>query len=133
MCSNCREALKAAVALYEGDFMGGFSLADNSPFELWLLAKREHCHRQAVETLERLARFYEETADFARAIECARRLLVLESWRESYHRLLMRNLAEAGQRKAALAQYEQCCQQLAKELGVEPSAETRKLYEGIRD
>jgi DNA-binding SARP family transcriptional activator len=113
--------------------MAGFSLTDNSPFELWRLAKREHYHRQAMETLERLARFYEVTGDFARAVECARRLIIFESWREEYHRLLMRNLAHAGQRKAALAQFEQCQKELAKELGVEPSAETRKLYQQIRE
>jgi DNA-binding SARP family transcriptional activator len=123
LCSNCQE----------GDFMAGFSLTDNSPFELWRLAKREHYHRQAMETLERLAQFYEETADFARAVECARRLIIFESWWEEYHRLLMRNLAHAGQRQAALTQYEQCRQELAKELGVEPSAETQELYEAIRD
>jgi DNA-binding SARP family transcriptional activator len=60
-------------------------------------------------------------------------LILLKSWRESFHRLLMRNLAQAGQRKAALAQYEQCQQELAKELGVEPSARTRRLYEQLRD
>ena len=86
-----------------------------------------------LDILSCLGGFYEETGDFARAAEYARRLIVLESWRESYHRLLMRNLAQAGQRKAALAQYEQCRQELAKELSIEPSAKTRKLYEGIRD
>jgi DNA-binding SARP family transcriptional activator len=86
-----------------------------------------------LDILDRLGGYYEETGDYARAAEYARRLIVLESWRESFHRLLMRNLAQAGQRKAALAQYERCRQQLAKELGIEPSARTRRLYEQLRD
>lgn len=133
LCANCREALKAAVDLYGGDFMAGFSLPDSQPFELWLLAKQEHYHRQALKILGRLAGCYERMGDFARATECARSLILLESWQESYHRLLMRNLAQAGQRMAALAQYESCRQQLAKELGIEPSAQTQQLYERIRD
>jgi adenylate cyclase len=45
----------------------------------------------------------------------------------------MRALALSGQRSAALAQYETCRRLLAEELGVEPGAETTRLYEQIRD
>jgi len=57
----------------------------------------------------------------------------LEPWQEEAHREIMRLLALSGQRTAALAQYEACQHSLVEELGVEPSAETRALYEGIRD
>jgi predicted ribonuclease YlaK len=42
-------------------------------------------------------------------------------------------LTLSGQRGAALAQYETCRRVLAEELGVEPAAETRRLYQQIRD
>jgi predicted ATPase len=45
----------------------------------------------------------------------------------------MRLLMLSGQRGTALAQYETCRRLLAEELGVEPAAETTKLYEQIRD
>jgi ABC-type oligopeptide transport system substrate-binding subunit len=45
---------------------------------------------------------------------------------------LMRLLAYSGQRGAALAQYETCCQVLRDELGVEPTEETRALCEQIQ-
>jgi len=44
----------------------------------------------------------------------------------------MRLLVEAGQPAAALHHYRQCEEVLGRELGVEPEAETRLLYEGIR-
>jgi hypothetical protein len=44
----------------------------------------------------------------------------------------MRLLALEGERGAALAQYENCRKILTQELGVEPSAYTRELYEQIR-
>ena len=44
---------------------------------------------------------------------------------------MMRVLALEGQRGAAIAQYEKCRRVLAEELGVEPSSETRALYESI--
>ena len=45
----------------------------------------------------------------------------------------MRLLALSGQRGAALAQYETCRRALREELDVAPGAETRQLYERIRD
>jgi predicted ATPase len=45
----------------------------------------------------------------------------------------MRLLARTGQRAAALAQYETCHRALEVHLGVEPAAQTIRLYEQIRD
>ena len=133
LCTHCREGLKTAAALFQEEFMTGFSLPGSPPFELWLLTKQERYHRQVLEILGRLGAFYEETGDFGRAAECARRMVALEPWRESSHRLLMRTLAQAGQDRAALTQYERCRQILAEELDVEPSKRTQRLYERIRD
>ena len=63
----------------------------------------------------------------------ASRLLAFDPWREEAHRQRMSALARAGQRSAALAQYQTCRRILDKELGVEPSAETTALYEQIRN
>lgn len=62
----------------------------------------------------------------------ARRELELEPWDEEAHRLLMRALANSGQRSAALGQYETCRRLLKQELGAEPSLETRELSESIK-
>ena len=61
------------------------------------------------------------------------RLIELEPWDELAHTHLMRLLAQAGQRSAALAQYETCRRMLMEEFGVKPSAATKQLYEQIRD
>ncbi|MFN2138036.1 MAG: ATP-binding protein [Candidatus Promineifilaceae bacterium] len=133
LCTTCLEALKTAAALYEGEFMSGFSLSTSPSYELWLVSRQERYRRQALEILGRLGSFYEKAGDFGQAAACARQLVALEPWRESSHRLLMRNLAQAGQRRAALAQYERCRQLMDEDLGVEPSNKTRQLYEQIRD
>jgi adenylate cyclase len=133
LCAVCQEALKAAVALYQGEFMAGFSVPGSPDFEFWLLSRQERYHRRALEVLGRLGAFYEETGAFSQAVGCAQRLVGLEPGRQSFHRLLMRNLVQAGQREAAMAQYARCRQLLAEDLGVEPSEQTRRLYELIRD
>ena len=65
---------------------------------------------------------------------CSAMLAVSWRWslrREEAHRQLMWALAVAGQRTAALAQFNQCRQVLLAELGVEPDTATVELYEQI--
>ncbi len=125
--------LEEATALYRGHFLEGFFVKGCRAFEDWSLLLRERLHRQALTALHRLAGHYEQRGEYERACECARRQIALEPWQEEAHQQLMRLLALSGQRSAALAQYETCLGLLAEELGVEPAAETTKLYEQIRD
>jgi predicted ATPase/DNA-binding SARP family transcriptional activator len=126
-------ALQAAVGLYRGPFLEGFSLNDSPAFEEWVLSKREYLNRLALQGLHSLAEQAEATGDYAQGLVYARRQLELEPWLEEAHQQVMRLLAQGGQRSAALVQYEACQQLLMKELGVQPSAETTRLYEAIRD
>lgn len=124
--------LERALALYRGEFLSGFSLPDAPAYETWLLLWRERLHQQALSGLERLAGHYLEAGDYAAAQRYARRQLELDNWREIGHTQLMQALALAGDRTAALAQYENCRRLLAEGLGVEPAAETVALYESIK-
>lgn len=132
-CPACLIRLREASAMYGGDFLGGFSLKDNEPFNEWVLYQREHLHRRALDALEILVRHALDTADYIEAQVYAERQVMLEPWYEEGHRHLMRALAAMGHRSAALARYETCRRILAAELGVEPSTETRAVYERIRD
>jgi DNA-binding SARP family transcriptional activator/predicted ATPase len=125
--------LEEAVALYQGSFLEGFSLKDSPAFEDWSLLMRERFQRQALTALHQLAGYYEQRGEYERACEAAWRQVELEPWQEEAHQQLMRALALNNQRSAALAQYETCRRLLAEELGVEPAAETTRLYEQIRD
>jgi ABC-type transport system substrate-binding protein/DNA-binding SARP family transcriptional activator len=124
--------LKSAISLYRGAFLEGFSLPDSPEFDTWLSIEREALHRQALSALYQLAEGSEQQGQPEEAIRYAHRQLDLEPWLEEAHRQVMRLLAQRGQRASALAQYEACRKALAKELSVEPSAETVALYEKIR-
>jgi DNA-binding SARP family transcriptional activator len=126
-------ALQAAVNLYRGPFLEGFSLNDSPAFEEWVLGKREYLNRLAFQGLHSLAAEAEAAGNYEQGLVYARRQLELEPWLEEAHQQVMRLLAQDGQRSAALAQYEACQALLMKELGVQPSAETTRLYETIRD
>jgi DNA-binding SARP family transcriptional activator len=126
-------ALEQAIVLYRGSFLEGFSIRDSAAFEEWTLFAGERLARQMSSALHHLAATYEQQGEYHRAESFARQQLELEPWNEGAHRQLMRALALDGKRSVALAQYQTCRRLLAKELAVEPAAETTALYEKIRD
>lgn len=132
-CLPCMGRMEEMARLYRGRFLGGFFLADSTAFEEWASLRREHLQRQVMEALGYLVEYYERRGDVARATQVACRQVQMEPWLEEAHRELMRLLALAGRRSAALAQYRTCQAALADELGVEPTAETTAIYQQIRD
>lgn len=131
-CALCASRMQQAVDLYRGKFLQEFFLEDSAEFEEWALARREATHQRALDALAHLANYYEQHGDLAATRRAALRQLELDPWREQAHRQMMRALVTEGQRNAALAQYETCRRVLAQELGVEPSIETRELFEKIK-
>ncbi len=132
-CLACIRRLERMVDLYQGEFLGQFSLADSAGFEEWASLEREWFHHEMMSGLASLADYYERRGDLERAQRYARRQVEMEPWHESAHRRLIALLARDGQRSAALAQYKTCRERLAAELNVEPTGETTRLYERIRD
>jgi predicted ATPase/DNA-binding SARP family transcriptional activator len=131
-CAECAAHLAQAMKLVRGPFLAGFSLPDCPAFDEWLFFQRERLQLQITAALEQLADFHERAGDEAEAETYVRRLLEFDPLHEQTHRQLMRLLAGAGRRSAALAQYETCRRLLADELGVSPAPETTLLAEQIR-
>jgi len=124
------EDLERATALYKGPFLEGLSLSEG-PFEDWLMAERQRLGDLALGALTRLVDRYAEAGAVEPAIQTGLRLLALDPLQETMHRVLMRLRAQRGQRGAALRQYQACADILRRELGVEPEAETQRLYRKI--
>src|SRR5512137_1032168 len=72
------EKLEQAIALYRGNFLEGFSLADCPAFEEWVLITRERLRRQASSALHSLASAREQRGETKAAQEYAWRLLEME-------------------------------------------------------
>jgi predicted ATPase len=96
-----------------------------------MLGEQVRLRDSAVDVLRRLIESYRRRGEFRFGVHYARRLVTLEPLSEEAHRDLMRLCALAGQRSRALAHYEELLKVLRDELGVEPLAETRRLYESI--
>lgn len=125
---------ETAASLYAGDLATGFS-CESSTYDDWIGRKREKLHRQALDLFFQLGeQSLAQGADaISRAQAFAQRQLTLEPWREEAHRQLMMAYALAGDRAAAVRQFDICADILADELGVSPAPETFSLFESIRD
>lgn len=131
-CDECLPLLSEAAQRYTGDFLTGFTLADSPGFDEWQAFETERLRLALAGALARLGEAYHARAEYATAIDHARRWVALDLLHEPAHRQLMQLYAQAGQQTAALRQYERCCELLNEELGVPPAPETTLLYEQIR-
>ncbi len=131
-CDACQTTLTQAVALYRGDFLSGFTLPDCPQFDEWQFFQAESLRQELAATLEQLIHGHRSRGEFEAAIACARRQLALDPLHEPAHRQLMALYAAAGQRAAALRQYDECARVLEAELGAPPADETTQLYAAIK-
>lgn len=117
--------VEAALQLYRGDFLAGF-------YEDWALLEVEQYRLVYLNTLYNLIDFY-APSNLNRALDYGQRFLAVDPLREDVHRRVMDMLRKSGQLVAALNQYDTCRRVLESELGVEPSLETRRIFEQVRD
>ncbi len=118
-------AYENAVTLYRGEFMQG-------SYEPWVEEQRTYYREQYLRLLEALAGVAQKTGDWPKSMRLAQRILHEDQFREDIHCLILRAHAALGNRRAVNEHFEALKRLLQKELGVEPSSETRKLYEELR-
>jgi DNA-binding SARP family transcriptional activator len=119
------EALQQAVDLYRGDLLEG-------SYEDWCVYKRERLQHLYLAILRKLMASCEAHREYEAGICYGMRILGYDRACERAHRRLMRLHYLAGDRAAALRQYEHCVTALDEELGVMPDKRTLALYEQLR-
>jgi DNA-binding SARP family transcriptional activator/tetratricopeptide (TPR) repeat protein len=117
-CINCYEE---AIALYRGEFVQG-------GYDDWVEEPRAYYREQYLRMLEALAAVALKTEDWPRSLKLSQQILREDSFREDIHCMVMRAQGATGNRAAVKEQYEVLRRLLRKELGVEPAAETQKVY-----
>lgn len=125
--------MQEASELYRGHFLEHFHLSHSDCFLEWVGSHHEVFKNKIITVLEQLSGIYERENDFSEAVVCAHKLVAIEPWSEGPRRMLIRLLAASGQEVAALAQCDSCRNMLRDELGVDPSAETIKLFEHVSE
>jgi DNA-binding SARP family transcriptional activator/Tfp pilus assembly protein PilF len=122
----------SAVELYTGEFLSGFHLGGAPDFELWMDAERHRLRATAARSALELAAGCRSAQRPLEAVRWVRRAIEIEPLEERPNRMLIELLAEAGDRRAALAAYDRFTQRLARELDVGPDRETRRIADGVR-
>ena len=119
--SNAQALAKAAVTYFRGPLLPG------EDSELVTRA-RQHVADVHGEALAILADAAIAQHRWVSAIEAARTLVAIQPLEEANHRRLLLALDGAGDRAGALQAYETYREVLARELGIDPSADTEKLH-----
>jgi ATP/maltotriose-dependent transcriptional regulator MalT/DNA-binding SARP family transcriptional activator len=117
--------LRAAVAVHRGEFLADLTAP-------WIDRQREETDRQLVAAAKELATLELEWKEPKAAVRPLEKLLELEPYDEEAHRLLMRAHHESGDHALAVRHYQALEAMLHRDLGAEPEAATRELYQRIR-
>ncbi len=112
------------LELYRGPFMAG------DAEQAWQLPPRERLRARFVRAMTSIGRLWEEAGQWDRALGCYEKCLEADPLAEPFYRRLIAGYLRLERRAEAIEAFSRCRSALAG-LGVEPSAETRALYEKI--
>src|SRR5262249_45023608 len=125
LVASSAQVLKTAEELYRGKLLEGW-------YSDWCLYERERLQHMYLAMLDKLMEYSEAHQEYETGQTYGMRALRYDRARERTHRRMMRLQYLAGDRTAALYQYERCAAALQEELGVQPAQSTVVLYEKIR-
>jgi LuxR family maltose regulon positive regulatory protein len=121
---KCARAYEEAIALYRGEFMNGC-------YDMWMEEPRAYYSEQYLRMLMTLGEIAQNNADWTRSLELSQKILRDDPFREDIHCRMMKAHAALGNRVAVKEQFETLRKLLQKELGVEPAADTQRLYKEL--
>ncbi len=116
------EQLKQAIDLYDGDLLEGVD-------EEWCLYERERLSIMHLNTMLKLMVYHRVSRSYPLGLEFGERILSFDNTRENVHREMMQLYWLMGEPQLALVQYHHCEQILRDQVGVEPTEETKNLYQ----
>ncbi len=125
------QATLDAIGLMKGPLLDGL-YGQQAEFEDWIVSERQRFSIMSQTLLERAAKYAQQQGQMAEALEFARRMVALDPLRDASQAVLIRILAQRGERAAAVQQFNNYEETLRKELGVGPGGELLKLMEEIR-
>jgi DNA-binding SARP family transcriptional activator len=113
------------IEVYVGPFLG------NEPDEPWSLPMRDRQRQRFVRTIVEMSRYWQQTGQPEQAVDLLERALEADNVAENLYRQLMTCHAQLGRSADAAETYNRCRKTLAAVLKVEPSPETRALFDKI--
>ncbi len=130
-CQVCSPLLERAVALYQGDFMAGYSPRNAAGFDEWRAQMGQLLRAEYLHALARLVKGYYKLGQYEKAIQNAQRWLAGDPYNEEAHSLIIRSYAHNEQPSTAAAHYRAYKRLIAKKLDILPGAEITAIYKHI--
>lgn len=124
LCADQAEQLRQATQLYQGDLLEGW-------YQDWCILERDRLQNMYLAMLDKLVAYSEANQTYEASLGYGIQILRYDRAREQTHRQLMRLYHLAGNRTAALHQFNACVTALREELDVEPALSTIALYQQI--
>ncbi len=131
LAEGSESALFEAISLYRGPLLQGFTLTDAPLFEEWVRFEEMALRQAYAGALQRLAAWAEQRQAWDEAITYVQRIVQLDALSEEAQRRLIELYVHTGAIGQALRQYRQFETELAQELSLTPSSETRALLANI--
>jgi DNA-binding SARP family transcriptional activator len=116
--------LMSLLSLYRGDLLPGF-------YDDWAVLERERLRAIFEQEVQRLLDGLVQEQGWTAVLEWSERWIAFGQSPEPAYRALMLAYGELGDRAKIALVYQRCVESLRIELGVEPSEETRALYERL--
>lgn len=116
--------LRSAATLYAGDLLDGWD-------QEWCVLERERLRERYLALLDKLMDHAIHRGSPEEGLAHGSASLAVDGAREATHQRLMQLHYLAGDRTAALRQFERCARSLADEFGVGPGRRTEALREAI--
>jgi two-component SAPR family response regulator len=113
--------LRAAAALYHGEFLPGVTMP-------WAEPQREWLRSLALSTLHRLVVAAMADGNDLRVLEYSRKILDIDSLHEETYRTLIKLYGQLGQLGQADRWYKLCSSRLRDVVGIGPNEATRAVY-----
>ncbi len=121
----------AALDLFRGSFLEGFSLKGAHPFDQWIEAQQTRWTSRYVTTACRAAHILAHRGEANRALEALETATQADPLNEEIYRCRMRIMAQNGRRGQVGALYQSLVEKLNESLGIPPSTETVTCYQEI--
>ena len=118
------DELMSTLSLYDGELLPGF-------YDEWVVLEREHLQSIFEQKMGQLLELLESEFRWADLLNWGERWISFGQKPEAAYRGLMSAHSALGDRVKLAATYERCTQSL-REFGMEPSEQTRVLYESLR-
>jgi len=100
-------------------------------YEEWFEEDRARTKRDFCDAMATGAQCAVEASQYDVAMEFLKRASAIDPWREDIYQLMMQCQMVAGQRSGAIETYNRCRARLVEDLGIDPSAETVRIFQDV--